>query len=84
MFLNHTVTLNPITQLYIGPADCAAVVSLTKDQFSLLHDDTIVPHIILAISPTQTPQELENMTKTLHNTKPISSSATSIGILHTL
>ena len=83
LFLNHTDAFNPITQLYIGPAGCAAVVSLTKKQFSLLHDDT-VPHIILAISPTHTPQELKNMIKTLHNTKPISSSANSTGILHTL
>ena len=85
LFLKHTVTLNSITQLYIGPAGCAAVVSLTKDQFSLLHDDTTVPHIIQAISPTHTPtQELENMIKTLHNTKPMTSSVTSIGTLHTL
>ena len=66
--LNLTVTLNPITQLYIGPAGCAAVVSLTKDQLSLLHDDTTIPHIILAISATHTPQELENMIRTPHKT----------------
>ena len=84
LFLKHTVTLNSVTQLYIGPAGCAAV-SLTKDQFSLLHDDTTVPHIIQAIAPTHTPQEFENMIKTLHpNTKPMTSSATSIGTLHTL